>query len=546
MKNVILIGSLFCLVSCGARTTDPASAPAESQTASTSTLDVTAVEAEAQTPQESMASRTARLASFRDMRNSHQPDAVDGSADAGGGTPSASGSGSAPQQGAASLRDLRLSYTGSLESANSIGPMSSANPSLRLRSVPVAGEPGLYDVTLNNTGSGYEERFLLQVPLVATSTPAPMLVVFHKFGVSHWDAFYNTSFITEARNRGWYLVAPLGASGVSFGSIESQVNTRAALEIVTELYNVDKTRVYGVGFSMGGGNVVSYAARNLDPERIMFAAICDHTGGISLTHTYYLETDDNDADDNNPEFGANLEVRDILDYWFEGPPWAYTFNYLRVSAFDLSPWTGAIDPTNDMARNLSYVPTLTWLAEGDPSLALFSETVKFSNHIEDQHQGNALRMVPSSAHTWHTLDEVEVCDYLSKFTLELPSSGRTLADEDGRFFHFGIEQDEAYHFTPFTWSVDASQNRFDLSATTNLKRISVDCESAGLHVTQPLTVTLSTDDGLSDEVLLVGLPTAPTSVLRDGVAVTALYNANSRTLQLTEFDAAQHQWVVTP
>src|SRR6185503_13512505 len=152
-----------------------------------------------------------------------------------------------------------------------------------LRSVPVAGEPGLYDVTLNNTGSGYEERFLLQVPLVATSTPAPMLVVFHKFGVSHWDAFYNTSFITEARNRGWYLVAPLGASGVSFGSIESQVNTRAALEIVTELYNVDKTRVYGVGFSMGGGNVVSYAARNLDPQRIMFAAICDHTGGISLT-----------------------------------------------------------------------------------------------------------------------------------------------------------------------------------------------------------------------------------------------------------------------
>jgi pimeloyl-ACP methyl ester carboxylesterase len=545
MKKAILIGSLFCLVSCGAAVNESANPAVESQAALSPSVDTAAGEAEAQTSRSS----EDRLAQSQPLGSAlipRQSSESGNDANTGGEVPPASGPGSTPEQDAAALRELRLNYTGNLETANSVGPMSSANPSVRLRSVPVAGEPGLFDVTLNNTGSGYEERFLLQVPLVSTSTPAPMLVVFHKFGVSHWDAYYNTSFITEARNRGWYLVAPLGASGVSFGSIESQVNTRAAIEIVTELYNVDKTRVYGVGFSMGGGNVVSYAARNLDPERIMFAAICDHTGGVSLTHTYYTETDDGDVDDNNPEFGANLEVRDILDYWFEGPPWAYTFNYLRVSAFDLSPWTGQIDPTTDMARNLAHVPTLSWLADGDPSLVLFTQTAKLANHIEDMNQANALHLVPSSAHTWHTLDEVQVCDYLSKFTLELPASGRTLADENGRFFHFGIEQDEAYRFTPFTWNVDTDQNSVDLTETENLKRISVDCESAGLHVMQPIKLRVSANDGLGDEVLLVGVPNPPSSVLRDGVAAASIYNASSRTLHLTEFDAEQHEWVVTP
>lgn len=546
MKNAILTGSLFCLVSCGAAVTEPAIARPESQTAATSTLDGSTAEAGAIAVPQALARSSDPVRTNVGPQSPHRTDAMHDTVDVVGGAPPSFGGVIPPLPDADSLRDQRLNYTGTLESAHSIGPASTANPSIRLRSVPVAGEPGLYDVTLNNTGSGYEERFLLQVPLVATSAPAPMLVVFHKFGVSHWDAYYNTSFIAEARTRGWYLVAPLGASGVNFGSIESQINTRAALEVVTNLYNVDKSRVYGVGFSMGGGSVVSYAARNLDPARVMLAAICDHTGGISLTHTYYIESDDNDADDNIPEFGSNLEVRDILDYWFQGPPWTYTFNYLRVSAVDLSPWTGLIDPTTDMARNLGHVPTLAWLAEGDPSLALFSETVKFSSHIQGQNQGNMLELVPSSAHTWHTLDEVQVCDYLSKFTLELPKSGRTLADENGRFFHFEIEQDEALRFTPFTWSVDSVQNRLDLSATANLKRISVDCESAGLQFTQPLTMSLSTGDGLSDEVLLVGLPTAPSTILRDGVVANALYNPNARTLLITEFDASAHQWVVTP
>src|SRR5262245_1035275 len=154
------------------------------------------------------------------------------------------------------------------------------------RYAPVVGEQGLFQVTLNNTGSGWVERFLLYVPRLPVGERAPLLVVFHRFGVSHWDAYYWTEYIQQAQRRGWFLVAPLGANQASFSCLEGQINVEAALRYTTDAFNIDRTRVYGVGFSMGGGNVTTYAARHVDPSGVMFAAIVNHTGGVSLANTW--------------------------------------------------------------------------------------------------------------------------------------------------------------------------------------------------------------------------------------------------------------------
>ena len=104
---------------------------------------------------------------------------------------------------------------------------------------------------------------------------------------------------------------------------------------------VDRTRIYGVGFSMGGGSVTSYAARHLDPARAMFAAVVDHTGGVALRNTYASEPDDADSDDNTPQVGDNLEVPDILDGWY-GAPATHLFGYQRCSTIDMDPLNGQI------------------------------------------------------------------------------------------------------------------------------------------------------------------------------------------------------------
>lgn len=414
------------------------------------------------------------------------------------------------------------------------------------RAYPVPGVFGRYTITLNNTGSGWQETFLLQVPPVPASTPAPLLVCFHKFGVSQNDILNRTTFFDEAQARNWFCIAPLGAAQVNFGSLESQVNVRAAIEYVTGVFAIDPARIYGVGFSMGGGALATYAARHLDPSGAMFAAIANHTGGIALPHTYANEPDDADADDHQPNFGDNLEIPDILDFWYGGAPSGNAFAYLRCSMLDLDPLTGAVAPGTDMARNLAHVPVLNWVAAGDPLVYLYEQTDEFHKHVQHQNTQNTLVIVAGNVHSWNTLDETAVCNWLSQFTLQLPTGGQLLADRDGTWLQLQVAQDVAGDFTPLTWRAVAGANRFELSASRNLRRLTVDTSALGLSATTTLTVEVSTADGTGDELLLLGYANPPSAVLRDGAPAPSTHDAQIGAVRIVETDAAIHTWTLVP
>ncbi|MBI5364796.1 MAG: hypothetical protein HZA53_16590 [Planctomycetes bacterium] len=414
------------------------------------------------------------------------------------------------------------------------------------RALAVPGAVGLYTIVLNNTGSGWQETFLLQVPLTQPVTPAPLLVCFHKFGVSQNDILNRTTFFQEAQARSWFCIAPLGAAQVNFSSLESQINVRAALDYVTAGFAIDPARIYGVGFSMGGGAVTSYAARHLDPNGSMFAAIANHTGGIALPHTYANEPDDADLDDNVPNFGDNLEVPDILDFWYGGAPSMNRYAYLRCSMMDLDPLTGAVAAGTDMSRNLAHVPVLDWLAAGDPLVYLYEQTDEFHKHIQHQNTQNTLVIAPGTVHSWNTLDETAVCNWLSQFTLQLPTEGSLLADDDGTWLRFQVAQDAGGDFTPFTWKSIAATNRFELTATRNLRRLTVDTQGLGLTTASTLTLQLSTADATGDELLLTGFTQAPSAILRDGQPASGVHDPVLHTLRLVETDAATHAWTVVP
>lgn len=415
---------------------------------------------------------------------------------------------------------------------------------LRYRARFVDGFPGLIEFILNNTGSGWQEKFLVQLPPTHPTQPVPLLMVCHKFGASHGDVL-NTTFMAESQARGWYLVAPLGARQKHFGAQEFQINTRAVLDLVAQLFPIDRQRVYGVGFSMGAGALANYAARHLDPSGVRFAALCEHTGGVSLPHTWFHEPDDADLDDDLPQPGLNLEVPDILEDLFGGTPSAVPFAYLRASCIELDPITGQIANGTNLGRNLAHLPTLIWMANADPLGYLVTQTYAFDAHLQSQNAGHQLNVVNGGVHSWSTLDETFVCDWLAQRTLQTPSAGRTLASENGPWFHFHVEQGAGGTFTPFTWEIDTVTRSVQLLQTANLRRISIDAPGAGLVLSGPVSLRLATSDGTGDRVRLLGVTSPPIAVTRDGVAAGGVYDALTASYEITETNPAPHDWVIT-
>jgi pimeloyl-ACP methyl ester carboxylesterase len=392
--------------------------------------------------------------------------------------------------------------------------------------------------------TGYVEVFILQVPLPLPRTPAPLLLGFHAFGQSHLDIFVNTGFPAEAATRGWFLLAPLGASKKHFSVIESQINTEAVLEWVLNGLGqrIDDSRIYGVGFSMGGGAVTNYAARHLDPQKPMIAALVDHSGGVALKNTYFHDA------------GA----RPILDLAFGNgtPGSADPWKLARSSVVNFDPVTLVVETDEDLARNLVSIPLKIQRAHTD-SIRYVNDQCDVLD-VQLRARGKvvgpeyAYEFIPpgppSFGHSWAMLDFTAVCDWLSNHTLTLPSSAETLADQNARYYHFDVVQDAAGAFTPFSWSIDTGANELRLEQTANLLRMTVDLPATGLDPGQPLHLVLGTQDATPDEFRITGYPALPTTVLRDGVPdyIHWAYSASLSLLTVAEQDGQQHTWMFAP
>lgn len=416
----------------------------------------------------------------------------------------------------------------------------------RVRAVP--GYPGMWEFVVNNTGSGYVERFLVQP--ATGSQAAPLLVVFHKYSSSHGDLL-NTTFPAEAAARNWHVMSPLGARGKHFGNLESQINTQVAIDLVMSLWPVDRQRIYGVGFSMGGGAGANYAARHVDPSRAMFAAFVNHTGGMSLENVWANAYDDQDGDDNTPNVGENLEAPDLLESYFGGTPLQSPFGYARCSTVEIDAATTQVLPTFDFARNLAHVPMLNWRVANEPleTQYLANGLALFHQHQAPRNPANAEVVAPGSLHRWNTLDAAAACNFLAQHALTVPTSGDLLADEDGVWFRFVLSQQQQGAFTRLRWRVDGQNptgKLIEVLDTHNLARAQISPEQAGFAFQGTMVARLSAADGQGDHLLLTGVPNAPSFLLRDGAFVLAgswIHDPQAQTLLLLESDPGLHEWV---
>ncbi len=400
------------------------------------------------------------------------------------------------------------------------------NPALRPQS------PERYRVNLA-TGTGTLERVWVQE--AAANHSRPLLVVFHRFGVSELDAMVTTRYFEEARRRQWYVIAPRSLGQFHFSSLTSQIHTKRAIDWALQNFDIDATRIYAVGFSMGGGAALNYAARNLDATQARFAAVASLSGLLDHEHAYANEI---------------VETRDLYDDVFGNgaPGSANPWLMLRAGLFRLDN-SLQITPGTDLARNLAHTNVHLFRSNGDiPYITVQHDVLAAHLAALPLSSGQKSAAVSSYVgHSWDSVDERLVCDWLRQFQLATPSTARTLADQDGAYYHFELEQDAPGTFSPFTWALDLPNNAVALTDTENVERITVRTTSAGLSATSTLQVTLAAADGLADEVVLQNWPLPPLAVSRDGSPSAAwTHDALGQRLTLHEFDPAAHVWQIQP
>ena len=125
------------------------------------------------------------------------------------------------------------------------------------------------------------------------------------------------------------------------------------------LSSVDRERIYGVGFSMGGGWMTTFASRHVDPSGAMFAALVNHTGSVALRHSY------------NVSPGG----RALFDYIFGGAPADVPFRYQRCSTVNIEPSTLELMPDTSIS-------TMSSAAGGGPGVEIAGMAADMRHGVE--------------------------------------------------------------------------------------------------------------------------------------------------------------------
>lgn len=350
--------------------------------------------------------------------------------------------------------------------------------------------PQVFYGQLAGTGTGWKEEFILVRPI--STTKRPVLVFWHQYGKELTD-LKNTTYLQEAIQRDWYLIAPLGAHRYHFGIDYAQENIRVLTCYLGDwvgrapsVANFDEERIYGVGFSMGGGALTAYASRHLDPTEYPYAAIVNHTGTMSIAPLY--------------------KTGSIFDHplMFGGGPKQFRYRYTIASPIFLYPCPNVVNVQAvrvgvhvhaDLIRNVPQFQMRTFTATGD-SHANIAQCLLFDAHTQIQlgYPGFTSRTGPGNNHRWSTLNETQTCDYLFSHTFSRPTGPtRILADREARYYDITVKPVNQNQLCPFEFDVTnvATANTLDLTTSQETKAFQIHTLEMGLDPTDTAVNTLT-------------------------------------------------------
>lgn len=365
------------------------------------------------------------------------------------------------------------------------------------------------------TGTGLPEVFKYQIPdgYSALGAPHPMVIAYHGFGASALSVSNQSTLDEECNARNWIYMAPTGIDDKLFGSPISQQSTMAAVQWMTTSFNVDLDRIYIVGFSMGGGVAASLAARNRDPDGIMFAAL----GMVCSTYDWVQEY--NEGFPSLHDWMAN-------PYNFGGSPVDDLFAYLRVSAGHFAegsypPYPGTLLSHESMYTNLNDVPTYITYDTQDTLVriplvnAALNLTLAAAGHdVAVNVKTGTLN--PSDGtpapHSWAVLEETELFDFFDGVSVDRhPSAFAAQLDDAGPVAWVQSEQIFPEVFTYIDGEANDAAGTLQVLNVENAESVVVDGALAGLTAMPRVTATSADNRGFT--LTLGGMASNPSYLL---------------------------------
>ena len=376
------------------------------------------------------------------------------------------------------------------------------------------------------TGTGFIERIQIMTPhgFDPNGPDLPLILVFNGWGLSAGSFFNGMSTIPDEANvRGWMVVAVTCLDDKSYGWIVGQTGVEVALDYVDHYYPVDRERIYGVGWSGGGGSILSYAARHRDPTRPMLAAVATNAGSYDLQDTYFWV----------PQSIKNLMEHPNL---FQGPPSGATlFNYERTQTQTLAGTN--VDAARSQMRNVLHTPVRHVFSTDDNLLYLAGQSVRFRDFFlaeGSDYSWQEFSGLPEP-HTWDLLPGPATLDFFEAHRLEtdVPAFVVT-ADRKGRYDWATVFLKQAGDFATFECTLDEANNGVSITGVSNVTALVLEPPTSRVALGTDFSVSFQTADPQPTLVRFAGVTAAPDRVLDGAVPFTAwTYDAAQDTLTLT-------------
>lgn len=387
--------------------------------------------------------------------------------------------------------------------------------------------------TSGQTGTPFDEKTILMTPcgFNPNGPDLPLIVIFNGFCLGAPAIFAGiTQIPDEANARGWLVLAiTLGGDALSkksYGVSTAQPNVEFVLDYVIQNYPVDTNRIYGVGWSAGGGAIVSYGARHLDPAKPMFAAIATDAGTFDMIDTYNTVTPD-------------VQTFLASNLMFHGIPSnaAFTFNYLRTSTILYTPPSSPIDATQSQVKNLTKTPIYQVYSTDDPITNLKFQQSAFASYLNSQSAPITTQTFSGlpSPHSFDLLAPVATLDFFQSKSLNAsPSSFSINADRSATWYWANLTQRTTGLFSRLTCATNTGTNTLTVSGVDNVSALALSPPAGTVDLDANFTLSFQTVDRQTTNVTLTGLDLAPSYFL-EGTSLfkTWSYDSNAKTATLT-------------
>jgi hypothetical protein len=226
---------------------------------------------------------------------------------------------------------------------------------------------------------------------------------------------------------------------------------------------------------MGGGDVLSYAAQHLDPDGVMFAAIAQNAGTLSLEMEYYH---------NPPAQGPLFDA-------FRTIPSVDPFPYVRASSlfYDDVLLSPLLNRDFCAALNLAQTPMQSWIDPADlPHRVRVTDDLEWLMAPTGLHTKHSVP-TPQTNHAWHIFDFTAVCDFFEPETLSIlsiPDRGDLVVARDGRFYDVWVQRADVGQVGRLWFDLNANvmaTHKLVFNNIENISELRVDAVLSGIPPT---------------------------------------------------------------